>query len=368
MDSDAVSNPGGIAALIRSALDDYYNDEETLDKDKWPRFLASARSLRDQGNAAITAVAGLFSSGGTRERVVAAELLGRMSLDADQAMRDRCWSQLEGMLAAEQAGHDNAVVIAGIAAAFQHLEDVRALPSLLGLAAHPCGDVRFAVAASIPQACGWRAREDAVACLVRLTGDSQADVRNWSCFGLGQLDADGPEVREALAARLDDEHADTRCEALVALARTGDTRAYHKLAERLGTGREWRLEIEAAAEIADTRLHPVLQRLAGEWKDDDDFEVFRAPLERAIARCDPQRRPAAAASEARLLAELSGDLAGSGRTVRLDGEFPRTRLIILGADRQAELMNDRIWEYTDPFDFNLEQERASYLRTLGTAQ
>ena len=363
MDSSVVGNPD-IAALILSALHDHIDGEEAFDNARWRRFLAHAEALRDHGSAAVTAVMHLFSAGGMRDRVVAAELLGRMSFDADPAMRDQCWSQLEGMLSAERAGRDDAAVIAAVAAAFQHLEDVRALPSLLDLAAHPSGDVRLAVACSIPSACGWSAREEAIAILVRLTGDQDADVRDWSCFGLGQLDADGPEVREALAARLDDEHADTRCEALVALARTGDMRAYHKLAERLSADGQWKLEIEAAAELADTRLHPVLQRLAIQWKDDDDFELFRAPLERAITRCDPQRRPAAKASEARLLADLRVHVASSGRTAHLEGEFPRTRLIVLDTDGRTEMINDRVREYTDPIDFNFEQQRDSYLRAL----
>ncbi len=307
MDGIVVGDPA-IAALIRSALDDYYNDEETLDKEKLQRFLADAKSLRDHGSAAVTAVIGLFSNEGTRDRVVAAELVGRMSHDAGRVMHDLCWSRLEAMLAAaEQAGRDSAAGIAGIAAAFQHLEDARTLPALLALAAHPCGDVRLAVASSIPMACKFAARDDAVDCLAELTGDSEADVRNWACFGLGQLDADGREVREALAARLNDEHTDTRCEALLALARTGDTRA-------------------------------------------------------------PQAHRAHRAIEARLRTELGEHLVGSGRTVRLQGEFPRTRLIIRANDGQTELLNGRTWDNTNPLDFNFEQECTSYLLTAGTTR
>ena len=309
-------------------------------------------------------IAALIQSARAQDRMVAAELLGRMPANADQALRDQRWSRLDGMLSAELAGGGDATVIAAVATAFQHLEDVRALPSLQALAVHPCASVRFAVAGSIPAACGYRALAEAVASLVRLAGDEDADVRDWSCFGLGQLNADGPEVREALAARLDDEHPDTRGEALVALAKTGDPRAYATLAERLGAGDPWTLEIEAAAELADTRLYPVLRGLAGEWADDDDDESFRALLERAIARCDPRRRPAAKAMEARLAAGLAGELASSGRTVLVTGEFPGTRLVVRGADGRTELMNDRIWDYTDPLDFNVEQERDSYLLTL----
>jgi hypothetical protein len=50
--------------------------------------------------------------------------------------------------------------------------------------------------------------------------------------------------------------------------------------------------------------------------------------------------------------------------VLVTGEFPGTRLVVLGADGRTELMNDRIWDYTDPLDFNVEQERDSYLLTL----
>lgn len=39
---------------------------------------------------------------------------------------------------------------------------------------------------------------------------------------------------------------------LTPMAGTGGPRAYAKLAERLGAGGEWKLEIEAAAELAGT--------------------------------------------------------------------------------------------------------------------
>jgi HEAT repeat protein len=367
MDGDAASSPE-IEAFIQSALDHHVDDAEAFDNDQWLRFLADARDLRDRGSAAVAAVVRLFRDGGTKERVAAAELLGRMSYDADQAMRDQCWSQLEWMLSAERAGQVNAAVVAAVAWALGHLEDGRALPSLLALAAYPSSEVRFAIACSVPAASGWIARDETTAVLVQLTGDGDADVRDWACFGLGQLGVASPEVREALAARLDDEDEDTRCEALVALAATGDPRAYGKIAERLDDGDPTTLEIEAAAEFADPRLLPALRRLAEEWRQDEDFEVFRGSLERALARCDPERHPVAKAVETRLRSDLGADLASSGRTVRLDGDFPRTRLVILDTDGQTKLIDARIWEHTDPLTFNFAQERASYLLALDTAR
>lgn len=61
--------------------------------------------------------------------------------------------------------------------------------------------------------------------LITLTSDENSDVRDWACFGLGQMDAASPGARDALAARLTDPDDDTRCEAVLALAKTGDSRA-----------------------------------------------------------------------------------------------------------------------------------------------
>ena len=60
----------------------------------------------------------------------------------------------------------------------------------------------------------------AVAALIALSADWDGDVRDWATFSLAvQIDRDTPEVREALAARLSDDHGDTRSEAIRGLAR-----------------------------------------------------------------------------------------------------------------------------------------------------
>lgn len=78
----------------------------------------------------------------------------------------------------------------------------------------------------------------AVEALIELSRDVDDRVRDWAIFGLGQqigpLDpenrdaqpfVDTPALRDALAARLDDPHLDTRCEAIVGLAMRRDPRA-----------------------------------------------------------------------------------------------------------------------------------------------
>ena len=357
-----------IAALLQSALENCVVDDEDpddADDARFSKFLAAASGLRDCGSSAAFAVRRLFDEGDARGRAVAAYLLGRMTFQAEPAMHDQYLSLLEAMLCTEQAGPDETAVVEAIATSFGHLEDSRALPALLSLAGHPSAEVRFSAAAAIPRACGFAARPEAVEVLLRLTADPDSDVRDWACFGLGQLEADGPRVRDALAARLDDPDVDTRCEALTALAVTGDPRAYAKLVERLAAGDLSTLEIEAAGELADPRLRAALQQLEHDWRDEEDFDVFKWPLERAIARCDPGQRPAADAIEARLEADLCGapQLVAEGLTVSREGRYPHTRLIFRDGDGGIKL-SSRVWAYDEPLTFNYSQQRDSYLLTL----
>lgn len=99
--------------------------------------------------------------------------------------------------------------------------------------------------------------------LLEALGDSCADVRDRAAFALGvQRDVDSTEVRDALLARFsDDDEADTPGEAAVGLARRGDPRALKRLLERLSDADVGNLWVEAAAELGNARLLPVLLQL-----------------------------------------------------------------------------------------------------------
>ena len=90
-------------------------------------------------------------------------------------------------------------------------------------------------------------------------------VRDWATFGLGSMiEADTPPIREALFARLSDADDTVRGEALVGLALRKDERAIEPLIqelERHPAEKTGSLLIEAAEEMADTRLLPILTRL-----------------------------------------------------------------------------------------------------------
>jgi len=118
--------------------------------------------------------------------------------------------------------------------------------------------------------------------LIALMADEDETVRDWATFGIGtRTDADSPDIRAALMARLADGHADTRNEAFAGLARRGDYRIVESLSRELQSKEVSVLAVEAARDIADPRLHAALVHLL-EWWDRDT-----ALLNEAVDRCRP---------------------------------------------------------------------------------
>lgn len=142
--------------------------------------------------------------------------------------------------------------------------------------------VRLAVAQAIPSCVDEPPDPRAVEALARLTGDENDDARDWATFGLGtQIDIDTPAIRDVLAARLDDQHDDTRAEAIVGLARRRDERALKATYAALTS--EWvgRLAVEASALLGNESLLATLLELRDWWDVDPEL------LEEAIRCCDP---------------------------------------------------------------------------------
>jgi HEAT repeat protein len=61
--------------------------------------------------------------------------------------------------------------------------------------------------------------------LIEMSQDEDSEIRDWATAGLAGLEADTPQIREALAARLTDEDLRTVAEAARGLAIRGDERA-----------------------------------------------------------------------------------------------------------------------------------------------
>ncbi|MFN8075072.1 MAG: hypothetical protein U0Q15_06580 [Kineosporiaceae bacterium] len=267
-------------------------------------------------------------------------------------------------LATLLADSPDAATTSAVVAALGHAWDDRALRILLDadLAGHPDPYVRLDLARALNG--GMPApdlRRRAIPQLVLLSGDRVDEVRDWACCGLAALLADDPTSREALAARLEDPHADTRAEALVALALAGDPRALPRTIALLSVeddGDVTLLQLEAAVQLADPALLPALTALERAWAQDEyDEHVLR--LRRALRRCTPEAAALAADVERRLVAGLDERLAPVGHAVELRGSYPRTTLHVSDEEPEAGWWR-RLWEHDDPDTLDVSQAVESW--------
>lgn len=223
-----------------------------------PVTILQCRGTREVFDAAVE----LCTSPIPRERELGADILGQIGTP-ERAFPEESVDVLLRML----EGESNVQVLYSVAVALGHRGDPRCIAPLSRLRRHPSADVRFGVVM------GLLTFDDemAVQSLIELSRDEDEDVRNWATFGLGsQIDADTWEIRQALLQRLDDEHHETRGEAMVGLARRQDGRVIEPLIRELSSDWVSVLAIEAAREMPDPRLHAPLRALRDRWPEDDD--------------------------------------------------------------------------------------------------
>lgn len=353
-----------VAVLVAEAVRNHLLDISESASGAYDQFLEVAARLRAHRGAAIDCCEALFRSDDAAGRAAAVDLFGRLAYDAPAREAQRCLRDLETALESETTGAGDVDVLSCIVSSFSHIGQPESLPFVLRLAQHPEACIRRDVAMAIPAVAGDEPAADAVAALVELSADADSDVRDWACFGLGQIDADSLEVRDALAARLNDTDTDTRCEALAALAQLGDQRARHQVDQRLAAGALFALEIEAAAALGDVRWHDQLIRLRSEWETDDDFDYWKPRLDAAIGRCDPEQHHRASQVEATLAAALAARLEGTGSTATMTGSYPQTRLVVVDS-RAVVMLDERVWQPDQlPADLDVELQPEEWLAML----
>lgn len=163
-------------------------------------------------------------------------------------------------LARTAGGSDSELAQAAVLALGHH-GDPAALPEILRHVDHPDAEVRHRVALSLLGLVPADHREGEAA-LIALSRDPDDEVRDWATLALAGLDADTPEIREALADRLDDHDPDTAAEAAHGLAARRDPRAVEALARLLGgedpEGYAYATAVEALEYVEDA---PVRRRL-----------------------------------------------------------------------------------------------------------
>jgi hypothetical protein len=122
--------------------------------------------------------------------------------------------------------------------------------------------------------------------LIAMTRDPDRANRDWATLLLAQSEVDDAEVREALLRAAEDEDADVRAEAIIALARLEPNLALPFLQRELKGDAVGRLVFEAATLVADPSLVMDLRDFAGpsedSWVDDE--------AQRALAACEEAAR------------------------------------------------------------------------------
>jgi HEAT repeat protein len=206
------------------------------------------------------------------ERELGADVLGQLGASSDVMHEERLQTLL-AML--ERENEPN--VLASTCMALGHLHDEKANESVMRFKGHPDNDVRYAVAHGLTGDLDTAA----IATLIELSADADSDVRDWATFRLGtRIENPTQEVLDALAARVTDEDDDTRAEAIAGLARNKDPRSLEPLIEYLegleAGGEDWSyiedLLYEAARELADHRLCPVLFKIKSAVPDNQDVD------------------------------------------------------------------------------------------------
>ncbi len=230
-----------------------------------------------------TALAHVSDDDAARRRV-AFEVLGDVALNYPPGF--------DAMLQLAESGCSDAdaSVRETVALALGQKADERVQPWLLRLLRDPDLEVRVQATSSLPLALDEpSAAHPVVLTLLALLADPEPRIRDWAACGLGtQLEVDSPEIRAGLRSLLaepDTEHACPAAEAAVGLARRGDPEVIAAIADRLatsgvGVGKLW---LEAARELGDPRLLPLLLRLRE--TDDDPEDSWVQSLEQAIVRC-----------------------------------------------------------------------------------
>jgi methionyl-tRNA formyltransferase len=216
---------------------------------EWAPYL-SALAYRGDEEVLFRARA-MAAESDPQARGVAACVLGQLGTPVRTFPAESA-AALESMAAAEQ----DPEVLAAVAYGLGHLGHAYGLDTLLRLAGHADPHVREGAATAL----AGRSDQAALDALIGLSRDDSTPVRDWATFALGTLaPQDTPELRDALAARVDDPDPQTRLEAVHGLALRGDRRAVEpalELLEAAGDGDTaglWRrMELrETAKRLAD---------------------------------------------------------------------------------------------------------------------
>lgn len=253
-----------IQALFAQTLRGDYENEEAWE---------AVSALRSNGSPEVFAIATEWChSDIPLKRARAAAILCQLrrapapntqQVSPNWMFRDESYALITKML---ENDHDP-LVLDSVISALGHLRNPKAIPLILRFQDHPNRDIRFALAFAL--GC-FPNDAQSTSGLMKLTLDSDSEVRDWAVFGLGvQGDADSPEIREALLRCLNDADDDVREEAAVGLAKRKDQRVIPKLRAMLDEPELHVRVAEAAAALL------ALEQVPQDWTAADYKNALR---------------------------------------------------------------------------------------------
>lgn len=253
-----------ISDLIELALQDDFDYCPALE-------VLQASKGRDVLEAALK----LTLSDVALERELAALVLMR---EPGMTFKDEAVAAVKAMIATEK---DDSASRA-MAYAVSHLGIDDCSEFLANVAQSHNASTRYAAAYGL----GGRLSDDlAVKALITLSQDSDDDIRNWATFGLHNGLEQQPyirdDIREALFANIDDDHEETRYEALEGLAICKDPRVLEPLIAALELDELWNSALYTAIAIAHSALYPALVKLNERIPGDE-------LIEEALLSCTPK--------------------------------------------------------------------------------
>ncbi|WP_274557223.1 ankyrin repeat domain-containing protein [Streptomyces spiramyceticus] len=228
------------------------------DRDDWMEALAALWRRGDEET--FQAAAAWCASGEPLRQAFAADVLAQLGFEQDGKPFAARALPLLRQLAREA---EDPELIQAAVLGLGHHADPAALPEILRHADHPDTEVRHRVAISLVGLVP-AGHEEGAAALIALSRDTDDEVRDWATMALAGIEADTPEIREALAARLEDRDPDTAAEAARGLAARRDPRAVEALARLLAhedpEGYAYSTAAEALEHVTDETVRRRLEQ------------------------------------------------------------------------------------------------------------
>lgn len=253
METDSVAELVTQALAALRAATDPDNPDDPDDRDDWHEYVPLLWRAAADGAAALPLGLELIGSADPIEREAGCDLL-RDTSNQHEAVRAGAATALVALAQRETEGR----VLRSLARAIEMTYDPRAVPVLVTLAGHPDAEVREEVARSFAEVVTGLPDGPDIRTLIGLTQDPDQHVRDWATFTLGvQAEVDSPAIRAALWERTADAHAETRTEAIRALACRHDPRAVPLLAGLLDNPEGAHVLTFSAAQIADVPEPPL---------------------------------------------------------------------------------------------------------------